>query len=285
MDMFEHMKQYRVEADNLEQFLEMYTQYRAHGARGADYVKARIESHREDLRRFGYTFITQHDSTTGEIVAYYPQREGTNMTNNLRDKIDGHFAAFYDEVTPRVHFKRQGFAELLQLTEMEGTRGDYTHFKIQGGGPRLYMEKVRNSHVVRSGDVGDITTPEGGLNYDRIQREIMFFMGRPVKLGYFIESYYPGAQHSNVAHLNHPEDRDIVQGVDVTDMTVAEMVQATGTRLPEFFANWRPTEAMCEALAQLPPSLSAKRFQDLYLEIHNHSSKADKEAHFMAWMN
>ena len=71
INMYETFKKYKVEADNVEDFLNKYTKNNAHQSRGMEYVKARIDSHKEDLDRYGYTFITHHDSVTGETVSYY----------------------------------------------------------------------------------------------------------------------------------------------------------------------------------------------------------------------
>ena len=71
MSLYEKFKKYEVMADNVEDFLEKYTKYNRHRGRGLDYVKCRINSHKEELEKYGYTFITHHDSKTGEVVSYY----------------------------------------------------------------------------------------------------------------------------------------------------------------------------------------------------------------------
>lgn len=68
---FESFKQHQVNADNLEDFLKKYTKYNKHDGRGKEYVECRIKSHNEDLKKYGFTFITHHDSVTGEIVSFY----------------------------------------------------------------------------------------------------------------------------------------------------------------------------------------------------------------------
>lgn len=68
---YEKFKEYEVSANSLEDFLQKYTKHRQHEGRGAEYVKNRIESHAQDMKKFGFTFITHHDSVTGEIVSYY----------------------------------------------------------------------------------------------------------------------------------------------------------------------------------------------------------------------
>jgi hypothetical protein len=65
-------KKYAVEANSLEEFLEKHTKHSRHAGRGSEYVAIRIASHQEDIDKYGFTFITHHDSKSGEIVAYYP---------------------------------------------------------------------------------------------------------------------------------------------------------------------------------------------------------------------
>lgn len=72
VNLYERFKVYRVPADSLTDFLERYTKPSAHRERGEEYVAARIASHQEDLNKYGYTFITHHDSKTGDTVSYYP---------------------------------------------------------------------------------------------------------------------------------------------------------------------------------------------------------------------
>ena len=69
---YELFKKYAVEANSIEDFLERYTKPSRHWERGAEYVAARIKSHQEDIEKEGFTFITHHDSKSGETVAYYP---------------------------------------------------------------------------------------------------------------------------------------------------------------------------------------------------------------------
>lgn len=72
-NIYESFKQYAVPAANVEDFLQQYSKHRAHAARDAEYVACRIVSYAREIEKYGFCFITHHDSTTGEIVAYYPQ--------------------------------------------------------------------------------------------------------------------------------------------------------------------------------------------------------------------
>lgn len=72
---YEVFKKYAVSANSLEDFLEKYTKHDRHAGRGEDYVFIRIKSHQEDIDKYGFTFITHHDSKTGETVSYYPAED------------------------------------------------------------------------------------------------------------------------------------------------------------------------------------------------------------------
>lgn len=68
---FEHYKQYEVKANNIENFLKKYTKHDKHEGRGNEYVQYRIKSYYEEFNKYGFCFITHHDSVTGEVVSYY----------------------------------------------------------------------------------------------------------------------------------------------------------------------------------------------------------------------
>lgn len=68
----ERFKKYEVKSNSLEEFCNTYYKKNRYSDRGVDYVLSCLESHVEHLDKYGYTFITSHDSVTGEIVSYYP---------------------------------------------------------------------------------------------------------------------------------------------------------------------------------------------------------------------
>lgn len=70
-NLYENFKKYKVKADSIEDFLKRHSKPKAHELREKEYIEARIKSHTEDLQKYGYTFITHHDSITGEIVSWY----------------------------------------------------------------------------------------------------------------------------------------------------------------------------------------------------------------------
>lgn len=74
-DLKEEFKKYEVKAENITDFLKKYSKPSRHEQRGLEYVAVRIQSHTEDLNKYGYTFITHHDSITGECVSYYGNKQ------------------------------------------------------------------------------------------------------------------------------------------------------------------------------------------------------------------
>lgn len=80
----ESFKKYTVQADSIEDFIERYGKPKQYRERGPEYMEACIASHKEHLAKFGFDFITHHDSKTGEIVSYYP-----NKQNIKKEKSNG----------------------------------------------------------------------------------------------------------------------------------------------------------------------------------------------------
>lgn len=62
-DLYTSFKKYIMYADSLREFCDKYHNYA--------YSESDYESHKEDLKKYGYTIIPCHDSITGHIVSYY----------------------------------------------------------------------------------------------------------------------------------------------------------------------------------------------------------------------
>lgn len=71
MTLFDEFKKYEVKAKSLEEFCEKYHKPEAYKQRGREYMQADLQSHKQDIEKYGYTFIPAFDSITGNIVAYY----------------------------------------------------------------------------------------------------------------------------------------------------------------------------------------------------------------------
>ena len=64
-------QKYEVMADNVEDFIQKFGKPSRYEERGSEYMECVLQSHTRQLFAYGYTFISNHDSKTGEIVSYY----------------------------------------------------------------------------------------------------------------------------------------------------------------------------------------------------------------------
>lgn len=177
----------------------------------------------------------------------------------------------------KVHFKRHGVAGWLELVGLEGTQNDCYQIECHERmtGYQLEMQRVVNSQGIkhRATELND-----GVLDYAQAQEEISAFIGWPVELEPFIESYYPSSQFSTILEYNHPGDRDIVNGVDITGMTVAEAVEAADINLADYFSEWKMGKEIDAALTAPSPRIQNMQFTDLYRIIHGCEPKAERVA-------
>lgn len=68
---------------SIAEFLEKYYKPTRYHKRGSDYAAAILASHQRDLDKYGYDFISHHDSVTGEIVSFFrpePKAPKTQLT-------------------------------------------------------------------------------------------------------------------------------------------------------------------------------------------------------------
>jgi len=73
MTSFEAFKKYEVEATSIDDFLQRYSKQFILN-RGQEHHEVRVKSCQEDIEKYGFTFITHHNSKTGENVSYYPKQ-------------------------------------------------------------------------------------------------------------------------------------------------------------------------------------------------------------------
>lgn len=71
MTLYEKFKKYTMPADSIEDFCLKYHKRSAYHDRGKDYMACDLESHKEEMEKYGYTIIPGSCSTTGDIVSYY----------------------------------------------------------------------------------------------------------------------------------------------------------------------------------------------------------------------
>lgn len=75
VDLFSRFKACQVSAASVDDFRQRYTRPERYAQRGPEYVSAVLESARADMARDGFTIISRHDSITGEVVAFYQEKE------------------------------------------------------------------------------------------------------------------------------------------------------------------------------------------------------------------
>lgn len=69
---YENFKKYQVtDVETVEEFQNKYHKPARYTERGEEYVKCVINSSYEELRKYGFTIITHHDSITGKCVSFY----------------------------------------------------------------------------------------------------------------------------------------------------------------------------------------------------------------------
>jgi hypothetical protein len=71
MTLYEKFKKYQMPADSTEDFCMKYHKRSAYHDRGKEYMECDLQSHKEELEKYGYTIIPGSSSTTGDIVSYY----------------------------------------------------------------------------------------------------------------------------------------------------------------------------------------------------------------------
>jgi len=76
INLYEGMKKYKVEACSLEEFCKKYYKHGAYEGRGKDYATHCLQSQKRYVDKYGYAFITRHDSTVGQHVTWYPNKAG-----------------------------------------------------------------------------------------------------------------------------------------------------------------------------------------------------------------
>lgn len=68
---YEGFKKYKVDAASVEDFLSRYYKSSRYTGRGPEYAECLLTSYKKQLQQDGFTFISHHDSVTGEVVAFY----------------------------------------------------------------------------------------------------------------------------------------------------------------------------------------------------------------------
>jgi hypothetical protein len=69
---YETFKKYAVnDVSSVEEFLKKYTKHSRLEGRDDVYNKTRLESYQKEYDELGFTFMTHHESKSGEVVSFY----------------------------------------------------------------------------------------------------------------------------------------------------------------------------------------------------------------------
>lgn len=171
----------------------------------------------------------------------------------------------------KAHFKRIGTSSNLRLVGHDDKRF-YAEWS-QGLHGALFIKEYEGDQITRRDGVRTY-----GEDFTAIQNAIQTFVGQPLILENFIESYFISARDC-------PTDRDFIGDHDITGMTVREVIGETGINLAEYFAGWNKRESMLPIvrILQAPPdSVLDMRFDKLHDLIHWNNHKQDYVGLFMA---
>jgi hypothetical protein len=68
-------RKYKVEASSVADFLSRYYKPERYTGRGPEYAAVLLADHQADFENTGFDIISNHDSVTGNCVAYYGSKE------------------------------------------------------------------------------------------------------------------------------------------------------------------------------------------------------------------
>lgn len=73
---YEWLEKYAVtDCKTLDEFMNRYYKHSRYRGQGEEHAHNLFQSHRKDLLELGVDWISNHDSNTGEIVAFFPPKE------------------------------------------------------------------------------------------------------------------------------------------------------------------------------------------------------------------
>jgi len=76
--LFDSWRKYAVtDCATVAEFCEKHYKRERYTGRGAEYAAACLKTHTENVARDGFTFLSHHESNTGEIVSFYPTGAAT----------------------------------------------------------------------------------------------------------------------------------------------------------------------------------------------------------------
>lgn len=67
MSLYEKFKEYQVnDVKTVEEFIDKYYKHER-----INHKETLINNYKEELNKYGYTFISHHDNITGKVVSFY----------------------------------------------------------------------------------------------------------------------------------------------------------------------------------------------------------------------
>ena len=184
--------------------------------------------------------------------------------------------------TITTHFKRHGSANWLEIRGLENEKY-YIEFNYHNGSKRNFLDvsedtsikKVWNNKEYMETHTTNILHKEYEIfDYETMQNDINSVLTDiQIELEHFIESYH-------IPQKDHPEDRDIINNIDVTGMTTSEVITITDIKLDEYFKQWRLSEEVNNKLSNPNDIILNMIFKELYSLIHWNCHKQDFKTTF-----
>lgn len=102
---------------NVAEFCNKYYKPERFQQQGEQYMKAVLDTCREEVKNQGYTIISKHDSITGKVVSFYPDEN--SIPENIQNWIDiGKRNPWIREATDPI-FGKNSFYECESVQELK----------------------------------------------------------------------------------------------------------------------------------------------------------------------
>jgi hypothetical protein len=174
------------------------------------------------------------------------------------------------------HFKRQGSSLLILQDSSEKYYIVYDHIhgylKLEElwNVPKIWKDKTYYESHHKTILYKNYPKSNNGIeNFIDIQNSINEVIDKncQVEIENYIESYYVGSKLG---------DRDIINGIDITNNTVYQVIDKCEINLIEFFKPWN-CETINKLMINSSTELLNKKFSDLYSAIHWYGIKSHEK--------
>jgi len=184
----------------------------------------------------------------------------------------------------KTHFKRQGSAGLMILQGLPKNyhvEYDYKHgyLKIVGlweiakkWNGKIFYETHSKTLLYKN-----YTSTNNAIEFLKdIETEINIYCNGIInsQFTFIIENYI---ESYHIAEKEHPEDRHILNNIDITNHTTMQVIVKCNIKLGEYFKPWK-VEVIENILNKPSENILNMKFSELYSLIHwNHYKKDFKE--------